>query len=119
MTEQQPVQPVAKKLVWSAEETNPVLCENLRTAWSEVYDPELGFNVNQLGLIRDVTVEPERIIVKMILTTPFCPYGSALIEEIHQKAEEAIKQPVFIDLGMKPWDFSMMEEGTAPNWGMY
>jgi len=64
--------PVEKKpLHWQAEEQYPELCKLLRERLSEVADPELGLNVIQLGLIREVTIEPEKASIRMILTTPF------------------------------------------------
>jgi hypothetical protein len=36
-----------------------------------------------------------------------------------QKAEKFLKLPTTIELGMEMWDFSMMEEGAAADWGMY
>lgn len=38
----------------------------------EVYDPELGVNIVDLGLVYEVKEEPERIQVRMTLTTPGC-----------------------------------------------
>jgi hypothetical protein len=55
----------------------------------------------------------------MILTTPFCPYGPALIEMTRQKTEAILERPAFIDLSMDMWDFSMMEEGLGADWGIY
>jgi hypothetical protein len=55
----------------------------------------------------------------MILTTPFCPYGPALIDITRKKAEEALGKPTLISLGMDVWDFSMMEEGLGDDWGLY
>mgnify|MGYP005864966805 CR=1 FL=1 len=104
---------------WQAEEDSPELCEKLRQAWSEVIDPEIGYNIIQLGLIRDVIVEGDRVKVNMILTTPFCPYGPAMLESTRVKAEEAIQRPIELILGMDPWDFSMMEEGLGGDWGLW
>jgi len=55
----------------------------------------------------------------MILTTPYCPYGPAMIETTRQKAEEVLERPTSIDLGMDVWDFTMMDEDSAPDWLMY
>lgn len=104
---------------WQIDSTHPELVEQLTTALSEVIDPELGLNIIQLGLIRDVRIEDESALVRMILTTPFCPYGPAMLESTRQKAEESLKMPAHMDLGMEMWDFSMMEEGMGGDWGLY
>jgi metal-sulfur cluster biosynthetic enzyme len=104
---------------WNAQKDFPDLCEKLRVSLAEVMDPEIGLNVIQLGLIRDVRIEPDNAIIKMILTTPFCPYGPAMLETTRQKAEEALERPTHIDFGMEAWDFSMMEEGLGADWGLY
>ena len=107
------------QVIWQADSTHPKLAENLRQNLREVYDPELGLNIIQLGLIRDVTIEDDQAHIDMILTTPFCPYGPALLDMTRKKAEAAIEKPTTIELGMEMWDFSMMEEGAAPDWGLY
>ncbi len=107
------------KVIWAVESTHPELVESLKTSLREVVDPELGLNIIELGLVRDVNIEDEMAIITMILTTPFCPYGPALLEVARQKAEEAVNRPTRIEMGMEMWDFSMMEEGAGADWGMY
>jgi metal-sulfur cluster biosynthetic enzyme len=105
--------------IWQIDSTHPEIVEPLTEALSDVIDPELGLNIMQLGLIRDVRIEDDSALLKMILTTPFCPYGPAMLEQTRQKAEEALKMPSHMDLGMDMWDFSMMEEGLGGDWGLY
>lgn len=112
-------QPGTNRPAWVAESLEPELAEKLKAGLSEVIDPEIGLNVVQLGLIRDAHIEPEQTKIKMILTTPFCPYGPAMIEAVRQKAESALNRPADIELGMDMWDFSMMEEGLGADWGLY
>jgi metal-sulfur cluster biosynthetic enzyme len=112
-------QPGTNRPTWEVETSNPELMTPLKEALSTVVDPELGFNILQLGLVRDVIVQDERAILKMILTTPFCPYGPAMLESTRQTAEKALERPVFMDLSMDPWDFSMMEEGIGGDWGLF
>ena len=109
----------SNRVIWEAESVDPDLCEKLREGLKDVVDPEIGLNVIQLGLIRDLKIEPERAIVKMILTTPFCPYGPELLEVTRQKAETVLGKPTTIDLAMDMWDFSMMEDGLGNDWGLY
>ncbi len=111
--------PGTNRPVWEAEKTHPELSDLLKKGFSEITDPEIGYNIIQLGLIRNVKIDDEGAIVKMILTTPFCPYGPAMIESTRQKAEQVLELPVGIDFGMDAWDFSMMEEGLGGEWGLF
>ena len=88
------------KVIWQADSTHPEIANRLREAMREVMDPELGLNVIELGLIRDVVIESDKANINMILTTPFCPYGPALLDMARQKAEKAIELPTTIELGM-------------------
>ena len=108
-----------KEIQWTIHTTHPEMVPQAREKLSEVIDPEIGMNIIQLGLIRDIEVENGIGHVKMILTTPFCPYGPAMIEMTKAKATEGLNMPVNIEMGMDMWDFSMMEDPSALDWGMY
>jgi len=107
------------EVVWQIESTHPNLAGPLKEALREVVDPEIGMEIIQLGLVRDVTVEDEAAEITMILTTPFCPYGPAMLEMTRQKAEGALSLPTTIKMGIEVWDFSYMEEGAGADWGLY
>ncbi|HCC78247.1 MAG TPA: FeS assembly SUF system protein [Anaerolineae bacterium] len=107
------------EVVWDIHSTHPELVQPLRDKFSEVMDPEIGLNIVQLGLIRKVSIKEGKADIFMILTTPFCPYGPAMLETTRQKALEALNMDVNIELGMEPWDFSLMEDPGAIDWGMY
>jgi len=107
------------EIQWSIHTTHPEKVQTLRQKLSEVIDPEIGMNIIQLGLIRDVRIEEDIAHLKMILTTPFCPYGPAMLEMTKAKASEGTGMPVTIEMGMDMWDFSMMEDPSALDWGMY
>lgn len=104
---------------WTIHNTHPELVEPAREKLAEVVDPEIGMNIIQLGLVRDITVEDNTARLKMILTTPFCPYGPAMVDMTRQKAQEGLKMPVTVEMGMEVWDFSMMEDPSALDWGLY
>ncbi len=107
------------EIQWTIHQTNPELVKPAREKLAEVVDPEIGMNIIQLGLVRDVTVDNGIARLKMILTTPFCPYGPAMIEMTKAKAIEGLNMPVTIEMGMDVWDFAMMEDPSALDWGMY
>ena len=57
-----------------------VVLEALR----EVYDPELHYNIVDLGLVYDVGIMDRDIHVLMTLTTPACPIGPMITEQIQE-----------------------------------
>jgi metal-sulfur cluster biosynthetic enzyme len=107
------------RLVWEADSTHPEKAERVREALREVVDPEIGLSVIELGLVRDLSITDEDVRMRMIMTTPFCPYGPALLEMTRSKAEQAAELPTTIEIGMEMWDPSMMEEGAGAAWGFY
>ena len=107
------------QIKWTIHDTNPDKVQSLRDRLAEVVDPEIGMNIIQLGLVRDVQIENDIARMKMILTTPFCPYGPAMIEMTKAKAVEGLNMPVTIEMGMEMSDVSMMEDPSALDWGMY
>ena len=112
-------QPAANIVKWTIHDTHPELVEPVRARLSEVVDPEIGMNIIELGLVRDIQINDQVASLKMILTTPFCPYGPAMVDMTRQKAQEALNQPVTVEMSMDVWDFSMMEDPSALDWGMY
>jgi len=56
----------------------------------EVKDPELGIDIVELGLIRDVKVDGDGIGVEvlMTLTSPLCPFADKIIGDVENKLEK-------------------------------
>ncbi len=63
--------------------TDEQVLENLRN----VYDPEIGVNIVDLGLVYDVRVAGAIVEVDMSLTSPGCPSGP----EIMKDAEDQLR----------------------------
>ena len=95
--------------------------EEVLESLREVIDPEIGLNVVELGLIRNLAVDEDshETHVTMILTTPFCPYGPAMIDQVRQVAGRASGGKTTVELGTELWDPSMMEEGAGGDWGLF
>ncbi len=92
---------------------------SLRESLRAVVDPEIGMNIVELGLIRQITIEDDSGHVLMIMTTPFCPYAPQLLEQTRRTAQDFLGVPVTIEMGMEMWDPSMMEDGAANDWGLF
>ena len=103
---------------WDLGKSDRGLAEKLHIALQEVVDPELGMNIVQLGLVRNVAIKDDSAQVTMILTTPFCPYAPQIMEACRSKVEETLGIPTGIEMGREFWDRSMMEE-DAIDWGLY
>ena len=72
----------SNKLVWQSDTQDPEKSEAVKAALREVVDPEIGLNIIELGLVRDLGFNDDKTSwIKMILTTPFCPYGPAMLEQ--------------------------------------
>lgn len=93
--------------------------ETIREALRQVIDPEIGMDVVTLGLVRDIQVEDNSVHLIMILTTPFCPYGPQIMEQVRRTAGDVSGLTSTIEMGLEIWDPSMMEEGAADDWGLF
>ncbi len=82
----------------------------IRAALETVMDPEIGLSVIDLGLIREVQVEGGKTLIRMLLTTPFCPYAPQLLEDIKQAAMSAVAQPCEVEILPDPWSPDMMPD---------
>lgn len=80
--------------------------DEVMTALYEIYDPEIGMSIVDLDLIKNVEIgtgeTPTEI--KMVLTTPFCPWAGDLITEVKAKAEEVVNGTVKVTLLADRWE---------------
>ena len=69
-----------------------------------VVDPEIGMNVVELALIKQIILGADSTEVKMILTTPFCPYAGSMIQQVKDQAESVVEHEVKVTLLAERWD---------------
>ncbi|HEY9443692.1 MAG TPA: iron-sulfur cluster assembly protein [Gemmatimonadales bacterium] len=63
----------------------PPAAETIRKALRAVKDPELNLNIIDIGLVYDVEVgETGDVVVRMTLTSPGCPAGGEIIEDVRR-----------------------------------
>jgi metal-sulfur cluster biosynthetic enzyme len=93
---------------WSSTPSQQELA--VRAALETVMDPEIQLSVIDLGLIREVHFLPGKTLVRMMLTTPFCPYAPQMIEDVKGATESAVQQPCEVDMLPDPWSPDMMPD---------
>jgi len=101
--------------------------EDVRTALKSVIDPEIGLDIVNLGMIYRVEVSEEGkvIDVDMTLTTPACPAGPFIIEQVRNQVLSLREthseiQDVQIHMVWTPfWNASMMSEEAREQLGFF
>ncbi len=72
-----------------------------------VIDPELGIDIYTLGLVYDVTTDEdlETVKIRMTFTTPLCPYGPQLLQDVKQSLLAAGLRDVDVEIVFDPpWE---------------
>src|SRR3990167_9211866 len=60
--------------------TKDQIIEILKT----VYDPEIQCYIWSLGLVYNIEIEGSKVKILMTFTTPMCPYGPALLDDVRR-----------------------------------
>ena len=95
------------------------LCAPIIKALRDVYDPEIPVNVLDLGLIYDVSMEEEKVNIRMTLTAPGCGMGPMIAENVRSQLltlpgiKEAKVEMVFDP----PWTPELMSEDAKRQLG--
>ena len=58
--------------------------EDVQEALTNVIDPELGLDFVELGLIYDIEVDDGEVFVSFTLTSPGCPIGPQVAEQVEE-----------------------------------
>jgi len=87
-------------------ELSPACEAGIRQALREVIDPEVGVNVVDLGLIREIVLNGRGVEVRMVLC-PGCSLAGHLIEQVRRKVRNVVGgEPVEVVLLDEAWDCS-------------
>ena len=65
----------------------------------KVIDPHTGINIVDMGLIKSVEMEKDKVKVKFVPTTPFCPMVHHLVSEIEEAVKSAGFKNIEVELG--------------------
>ena len=80
--------------------------DEVMQALYDIVDPEIGMSIVDLDLIKGIEIgtaeKPTEI--KMVLTTPFCPWAGEMIQTVKTKAEDVVGPPVKVTLLADRWE---------------
>ncbi len=86
--------------------------DEVTDALTNVIDPELGLDFVELGLVYDVEVEGPRVDITFTLTSPGCPIGDQVAEQMKEfvgeleGVQDVVPKMVFTP----PWTPERMSE---------
>ncbi|MBW7475227.1 metal-sulfur cluster assembly factor [Paenibacillus oenotherae] len=88
--------------------------EQILNVLRQVYDPELGVNIVDLGLVYEVREDPDTIYVRMTLTTPGCPLHDTIIGGVRTiLLDQTDKNDVKVEVVWEPkWTPERMSEAA-------
>lgn len=81
-------------------------------ALKTVYDPEIPVNIWDLGLVYDISIKDDSVVITMTFTSPTCPMMEELLEMVRTSVQAVAGDvPVRVDLVWDPpWNLSRMSE---------
>ena len=83
----------------------------VRSALETVMDPEINLSVIDLGLIREIVFQtPPRTLIRMMLTTPFCPYAPQMIADVKQAVTSVVPQECEVEILPDAWSPDLMPD---------
>ena len=86
--------------------------EDVTEALSNVIDPELGLDFVELGLVYDVNIDGGKVDITFTLTTPACPIGPQVSEQMKEFVGEidGVTEVVPSMVFTPPWTPDKMSE---------
>jgi metal-sulfur cluster biosynthetic enzyme len=83
----------------------PALFDQIEEALKDVMDPELGVNIVDLGLIYDLSWDPDSnaLIISMTLTSAGCPLTDVIEEQVAQALDGIVEAFRINWVWMPPW----------------
>ncbi|MEX1030387.1 MAG: iron-sulfur cluster assembly protein [Paenibacillaceae bacterium] len=93
--------------------------DTLKECLRTVYDPELGVNIVDLGLVYDITEQDGHVQVSMTLTTPGCPMHDTISSGVERALMELPEvQSVQVDVVWQPpWSPALMSDEAKQQLG--
>ncbi len=93
--------------------------EQVLDALTQVYDPEIPLDIVNLGLVYGVSIEDGIVRVKVTTTSPACPVGDFLAQEVKRVVQtlDGVDTVGVEFVWDPPWTPEMMSEDAKQKLG--
>ena len=92
----------------------------LRECLRGVMDPEVGMNIVDLGLVYRLALESEGLVVEMTMTSPACPMGDMITEDVRDALRRVLPATVPLEVRLvwePPWGPERMSDVARQHFG--
>ena len=88
--------------------------EDIINEIKKVYDPEIPVNIWDLGLIYDIAINEDTVVIEMTFTSPTCPMMEDILEQVKTNIE-TVSDGLLVEINLvwdPAWDVSRMSEAA-------
>jgi len=76
--------------------------ELIEEVFKKYVDPELGIDIWALGLVYNVEIKEDKVKILLTFTSPLCPYGPQMVEELKEMIINKRAREVEIEVTFDP-----------------
>lgn len=86
-----------------------------------IYDPEVGINIVDMGLIYSLDIADNKVEITMTLTSPGCPAGPQILSQVDSQVKtlDGIEEVDIKVVWSPPWSPDMLSEEARDQLGIF
>jgi metal-sulfur cluster biosynthetic enzyme len=87
----------------------------------QIYDPEVGINIVDMGLIYSLEIAENKVEITMTLTSPGCPAGPQILSQVDSRVKtlDGIEDVDIKVVWSPPWSPDMLSEEARDQLGIF
>ena len=95
--------------------------DTIYAALKHIYDPEVGINIVDMGLIYSLDLDDHKVGIHMTLTSPACPAGPQILSQVDGKLREldGVEEVDINVVWSPPWSPDMLSEDARDQLGIF
>jgi metal-sulfur cluster biosynthetic enzyme len=95
--------------------------DTIYAALKHIYDPEVGINIVDMGLIYSLELDDNKVGIYMTLTSPACPAGPQILSQVDSKLREldGVDEVDINVVWSPPWSPDMLSEEAKDQLGIF